>query len=117
MATTLPYKYDLSVYRGDTFRRTITLKQNGVAVNLTGSTIRAQARRSAAGNAAIVLEFTIENFSPTLGKFDLVIPATTTKTLNLQLIPYDLEVVGADGTTTTWLAGNLTITADISRAA
>lgn len=115
MATTLPYKYDLTMYRGDSFRRTITLKQGGVAVNLTGCTVKAQVRRSAAANAAIVFSFTIENLTPLLGKFDLVVEPAVTATLNIQLCPYDLEVTSADGTVTTWLAGNVSVVADVTR--
>lgn len=112
----LPLQHDLFIYRGDTFRQSITLQTGGLPVDLTTAQITAQCRIDTELRSRLVFDFTIVEIDFTLGKFKLVAEATKTENLRKGIYVWDLQIV-IGGEPKTWLTGELELSPDVTRAA
>lgn len=92
-----PGKLDIVIYKGATFDDVLTWKdENGVAIDLTGYTARAQVR-AAIGDAAPVLDMTTTNGKILLGgaagTITFNVAATETELMAWTRGVWDLELV------------------------
>lgn len=107
---------DIRVRRGDTFRVRLTLKSNGVLIDLTGSTFRGAIRETAES------EDELAPFTCTVagtGLLDIEIDAATTAELPTATIPiavYDVEWTSAAGDVKTIMFGTAFLESDVARA-
>lgn len=78
-----PGTYDITVHQGATFKLTIQLKDSsGVAVNMTGYTVAGKLVNRL--NTSTLATFATAWIDQALGKFQLVIPASTTAGLSAE---------------------------------
>lgn len=136
-----PASVDLQVIRGDDFSQQFQLVScdqlnptafpsglitgatviNGATftpIDLTGSTILSQIRRSTAFAESLLATFTITYDNRTQGLFTLSLPNTTTTTLasnDSATNRYDVQVTDSGNKVSTYLIGEVDITMDVSR--
>ncbi len=114
----LPLINNITIYRGDNFSYPITLQTTGgVAINLTGATITSQIKNTPDDVTALI-SFTVANTALSSGQFTLSLTSTNTASLSFSngaTGVYDVQVVDSGGNTTTYLAGTVTLTKDVTR--
>lgn len=115
-----PLPFDiLGVRAGDSNETEFTITNRGVAVNLTGMTVRAQARVSAV-DTTVAIEATVTMTSPTTGKFLLAWDGDDVRTLLAGDLTWegvwDLQILEpSDVLPETILAGRWTAEMDVTR--
>lgn len=136
-----PATVDLQVIRGDDFSQqfqlitcdkinpttyptglitgaTVVSGATFTPIDLTGSTILSQIRRSTAFSESLLATFTVTYDNRTQGLFTLSLSNTTTTTLasnDTATNRYDVQVTDAGNKVTTYLIGEVDITMDVSR--
>jgi len=107
-----PGKYDLALYRGDTYRWTFRLWADAgktQPVDLTGATVSSEIRDRTGGTMIAVIGCTLGGPGEILAELDpaafATIPATGV---------WDLQVTFPDGTVRSMLAGKVTTTGDVT---
>jgi hypothetical protein len=108
-----PVKIDLSVYRGDSGRFRISVKDpSGNPIDLTGATWDADIRLKAA-DANTICSFDIAMVAGDTSSIDVILSAENSDLLTAACV-YDVEMrLGVDVTTLVY--GNITVTQDVSR--
>lgn len=106
---------DLNLYQGDDFAAMVTVRtSDGSPADITGYTALAQMRREVADSDAVVAAtFTSTVSSPYV---ILSLAHTVTEDLTGRYV-WDLQVTSGTGAITTILAGRVSVTAEVSRAA
>ncbi len=116
---TLPLRYDLNLYHGDTFRLGVRLRQaNNTAYELTGCVILAQIRR------AKMVPGTLIPLSATLdAEDDTLIWLEIENYSSIQRFPeamsigvWDLQITWPSGDVVTYLDGEVILEGDVSYA-
>jgi len=103
----LPASNDLVIYKGDYVELFVTIKdQAGVAINLTGSTPKAQLKADYSDRDPKA--FTCSLPGPT-GQVRIYLPSTVTSTLVPGSYIWDFQVTFSGGDTRTYLAGDVTV--------
>lgn len=115
----MPVKQNLSIYRGDKFSFTFSIKDgNGVYIDKTGYTPTAQIRTSA-DDADVVVAFTAALLDQTVAPGAVILTLTAAQTAALAAGKYvwDVQLTNdADPTdVTTYLFGDVTVTADVTK--
>jgi len=106
--------YNFTIEQGATFDRTVTVQENGAAMNLTGYTPRMQVR-STHDSSSIVLTVTCSISDGTGGVIRLQASATTTAGVEEGIYVYDLEIESSAGVVTRLMQGNATVTPEVTR--
>jgi hypothetical protein len=107
----LPQTVDLSLYVGDDFTLTLTVKNpDSSPADLTGCTATAQVRLTAA-DATVAGAFTC---SITTNVITCTLPHSVTSTLPAAGV-WDCQLTSAGGLLTTLCAGKVTMTGDVTR--
>jgi len=115
----IPGTYNLTLYKGDTRRITVTLKsgpdlQNLTPIDLTGASAAAEIRSTVA-SGSVMATFTCNlTGTPTDGKVNLVLPSSQAELLTGDSAVWDLEVTRAGGDIETYLKGTVTILDDVT---
>lgn len=111
---------DLQFTRGDTAIFAFALTMDGVALDLTGATIRWTAKPSVSDVSALISKAIGSGLTvadPTSGRVDLTFNPQDTRDLDAPATLYwDLEVTEANGYVSTPLIGTLRLDADIRQA-
>jgi hypothetical protein len=110
-----PGKFDLNLYRGDSYSWTFRLwadDEKTVAVDLTGATVAAEIREKPAGTSVVALTCTI---TPP-NTIDVAMPASLWTGTVLPAGVWDLEVIYPTGEVATVVAGKVTVTADVTNS-
>ena len=99
MTVTLPYKKNLTIYKGASFQhRFLWVTPDEVPVNLTGYSARMQIREDY--DSPVTLELTTENNRLVVGNkngnVDLLVTASETTALTIDNGIYDLELVNGE---------------------
>lgn len=125
--TSLPGKYDIELFRGDTFDLPLV---NNVAtawdsqgnatawtpVDMTGGSLLAQVRDSTDYSATVLVTFTINSFVPASGSFTLHLAPSDTATAGWQTGFWDLQYTAASGAVQTLMYGEVTMIDDASHS-
>jgi hypothetical protein len=106
--------YNFTIEQGTTFRRVLTLQENGTAMNLTGYSVASQ-MRSTHDSASIVATFTGTVSNAATGQITLSMTNTTTSGIDEALYVYDIEITSAGGDVTRILQGTVTVTPEVTR--
>lgn len=109
-------KLDLTIEQGATFKRTVTWRDDdGNVMSVMGAAVRMQIRESyAATNTVANLSVDSGITKNSDGSFDIAIVATDTAMMKPGSYIYDLEIEDS-GTVTRLLAGNVTVSAEVTR--
>jgi len=107
-----PGKYNLTLYRGDTFAQTFRFLTGGVPEDLAGTTFTAQVREYP--NASVSADFTVTVDDALSGEVTIAMADTVTATLPSRGGSWDLEGT-AGGEVRTRLAGSITLVEDVTR--
>lgn len=108
-------KYDITMYQGATFNRTLDIKDSSdAAVNITNYTFAGQIRTSAlSGTVAGTFTCTITNASA--GRITWTMSSTNTALVPAQQCVYDLEMTQANGDVVRLLEGFVDVKANVTR--
>ena len=112
-----PGKTDLSIYQGDDYLLHASFTAGGVPLDLTGHSFRAQIRPTTADDdagAAALAEFEVTVTDPAGGELDLELAHTVTTDLSGKA-HWDLEGTDPAGKVTTYLAGVVVVTDEVTR--
>jgi hypothetical protein len=112
-----PGKKDLTIYQGDDYRLLVTFTTSGGPFDLTGHTFAAQVRAGPADTNPNppLASFTCTLTNPTGGELTLELPHTTTAALGATAKTWDLQATDPAGKVTTYLAGTVTVTLEVTR--
>lgn len=114
------FKKNLKIDQGATFSDTVTWKAGtpAAAVNLTGCTARLQMRASLT-NPTVLVELTSVLggivLGGTAGTVQIKMTAAATAALTWTRAVYDLEIIYADATVRRLLAGDVTVSPEVTR--
>lgn len=114
-----PAEYDLTIYQGKTFTKTLILKDSaGDVIDFTGAEVRMQVRPSYGSDTKLV-DLTEANgrvsTTPASGQIDLLISATDTAAMSISGGVYDIEIEYADGVVDGILRGSVTLVPEVTR--
>ena len=121
-------KYNLSMWQGDTFTLTLTIKESGAVKNLTGYTARMQIR-SSYDATSVTESLTTANGEITItansGTIALQLSAARTAAITVNrstsqkpprnLYVYDLELIDSDSKVTKLIYGDVTVYGEVTR--
>jgi len=106
--------YNFTIEQGATFDRTVTVQENGAAMDLTNHTPRMQVRATH-DSSTIVLTVTCSISNGVGGVIRLQASATTTAAIEEGIYVYDLEIESLSGVVTRLMQGNVTVTPEVTR--
>lgn len=115
-----PDKYKFTCKQGKTFRRRLTIKRNGVVLNLTGYSARMQVRPKASSKTVYV-DLTVENggivMGGAAGTIDIVISKTVMAKVPFGVHQYEIEVMEPSGEVPDYLtlSGPFNVPAEVIR--
>lgn len=106
-AAALPANNDLIIYKGDYVELFVTVKDSaGVAMNLTGTTPKAQLKADYADRNPKAFTCTL---TATTGQVRIYLPSSITSALIPGSYIWDFQVTFSGGDTRTYLAGDVTV--------
>jgi len=107
--------YDLSIYKGQTFSLSLTLKDvSGVAINLAGYAISGYLKNKYSDTGKLV-DLNVAIADAANGVVTLNIPATGTEALPVNYAFYDVEMLNSgDNSVTKVLAGKASIFPEVT---
>lgn len=113
-------KYSFCIFQGSTFERNMTYSdENGTAVDLTGATIRMQARKTV-DSATPLIDISTDASGITItsavdGEFQILLTAAETTALDFKTAVYDLEVEFPSGEVRRVLEGIIEFRKEVTR--
>lgn len=112
-----PGTLDLVCPQGATFSRTLTWKQDGSPVNITGYTAALQVRRkhSTPDVAVSLTSGSGITLGGAAGTITFTITAATTAALGDGFYRYDLELTSGSGQVTRLIEGSFRVTPEVTR--
>ena len=109
-----PAKLNYKITRGDDFADQVTIKENGVAVDVSTRTYTAQVR-STKDSVTVVATMSIDMTSAATGVVGYAVADTVTDDLSGQYV-WDFQQVTAGGVTRTLMGGTFFVDPDVTRA-
>lgn len=109
--------HNIVIDKGSDFAFQVNVKQNGVAVDLTNYSARAQLRATKTSTSALVATFNCSVLSPASnGSINISLPNASTSNVEPGKYYYDLEIYTANNAAVTrLLQGDVTVTPEITR--
>lgn len=113
----LPGVYDMTLYQGDTCSFDVTYAEAGIGQTLAGAVLSAQIRaKKADASATAVFVVTADaDQVANAGKMKVALDAANSELLSDRRYFWDLEIEWPDGRVQTILAGNVTVTQDVTK--
>ena len=106
--------YNFILEQGATFTRTLTVKENNSAMNLTGYSV-ASKMRSTHDSSTVVGTFTCTISNATGGVITMSMHNSTTAAIEDGIYVYDLEMTSGYGVVTRVLEGTVTVNPEFTR--
>lgn len=107
-----PARFDLQVRAGDSYQRTVRIRDSaGAAIDLTGYTGLAQIRDRAGGT--LLAEITVVIADPESGDLVISLTASQTRALPASAV-WDLELDAGESSTHTIVYGVVVVTPDVT---
>lgn len=112
-----PAIYDLECPQGTTFTRLLTIKNDGVPMNLSGYTARMQVRLNYDSNDTIVslTPGSGITLSASAGQITLGISASATAAFSPKSYVYDLEIESGGGDVSRLMQGTFVVSPEVTR--
>lgn len=116
----MPGKANLSIYQGDDYQLVVLfkVKATGEPLPVTGHTFKAQVRKSTAdedGGGDPLAEFACMVTDGPNGTVLLELDHTQTTALTERTAAWDMQGTDTGGYVTTYLAGSVTVTPEVTR--
>ena len=106
--------YNFIMDQGATFTRTLTVKENGSAMNLTGYSV-ASLMRSTHDSSTVVGTFACTLSNASGGIITMSMTASVTGAIEEGIYVYDLEITSGAGIVTRLLQGEVTVNPEVTR--
>ena len=106
--------YNFILEQGATFTRTLTVKENNSAMNLTGYSGAAK-MRSTHDSSTVVGTFTCTISNASGGVITMQMTNSTTAAIEEGVYVYDIEITSGAGTVTRLMEGNVTVNPEVTR--
>ena len=108
--------YNFTVEQGTTFKRSLTLQENGSAMNLTGYSVASQ-MRSTHDSSTVVGTFACSLSNATGGIIQMGMASGATTNIEEGIYVYDVEITSSSGggTVKRILQGTVTVTPEVTR--
>tara|TARA_R110002020_G_scaffold158475_1_gene341636 strand:- start:390 stop:725 length:336 start_codon:yes stop_codon:yes gene_type:complete len=106
--------YNFILEQGATFTRTLTVKENNSAMNLSGYSV-ASKMRSTHDSSTVVGTFTCTISNASGGVITMNMTANTTSAIEEGIYVYDIEITSSAGTVTRLMEGNVTVNPEVTR--
>ena len=106
--------YNFIMEQGATFTRTLTVKENGSAMNLTGYSV-ASLMRSTHDSGTVVGTFTCTISNASGGVITMVMTSSVTGAIEEGIYVYDIEIASGSGTVTRLMEGEITVNPEVTR--
>ena len=106
--------YNFILEQGATFARTLTVKENNSAMDLTGYSV-ASKMRSTHDSGTVVGTFTCTISNASGGVITMALTASVTAAIEEGIYVYDLEITSGSGTVTRLLQGEVTVNPEVTR--
>lgn len=106
--------YNFILEQGATFTRTLTVQENGSAMNLTGYSV-ASKMRSTHDSGTVVGTFSCTISNASGGVIVMTMTSSTTGNIEEGMYVYDIEITSSAGTVTRLMEGNVTVTPEVTR--
>jgi hypothetical protein len=111
-AAAMPQNQDLIFYKGDYVELFVTVKDsNGVPLDLTGSTPKAQLKKTYTDSAPVDFACTLTGVT---GQIRMFLSSTVSGSLTPGDYIYDLQVTNSSNQTRTYLAGDVTVSPEVT---
>lgn len=107
-------RVDLVIRRGDDFTKPFTIKNNGVAVDLTGVSFDSQVR-STKDSGTVISTASVTVVSATAGQIEWTVTDTQTAAWTETAMVYDIQATNVDGTIETIIEGKIKLDKDVTR--
>ena len=106
--------YNFTLEQGTTFVRSLTLQENGEAMNLTNYTVASQ-MRSTHDSSTVVGTFICAVQNATGGVIQMTMTSSATGAIEEGIYVYDIEITSGAGSVTRILQGKVTLTPQVTR--
>ena len=106
--------YNFILEQGATFARTLTVKENNSAMDLTGYSV-ASKMRSTHDSSTVVGTFTCTISNASGGVITMQMTNSTTADIEEGVYVYDIEITSGAGTVTRLMEGNITVNPEVTR--
>jgi len=108
--------YNFTLEQGTTFVRSLTLQENGSAMNLTGYSVASQ-MRSTHDSSTVVGTFACSLSNATGGIIQMGMASGVTTNIEEGIYVYDVEITSSSGggTVKRILQGTVTVTPEVTR--
>jgi|TARA_R110001583_G_scaffold3215_1_gene21035 hypothetical protein len=106
--------YNFILEQGATFTRTLTVQENGSAMNLTGYSV-ASKMRSTHDSGTVVGTFSCTISNASGGVIVMTMTSSTTGNIEEGMYVYDIEITSSAGTVTRLMEGNVTVNPEVTR--
>ena len=108
--------YNFTLEQGTTFIRSLTLQENGAAMNLTGFSVASQ-MRSTHDSSTVVGTFSCSVINNTGGVIQMQMSSSASGAIEEGVYVYDVEITssGGGGNTKRILQGKVTVTPEVTR--
>ena len=106
--------YNFILEQGATFARTLTVKENNSAMDLTGYSV-ASKMRSTHDSSTVVGTFTCTISNASGGVITMQMTNSTTAAIEEGVYAYDIEITSGAGTVTRLMEGNITVNPEVTR--
>ena len=106
--------YNFILEQGATFTRTLTVKENNSAMNLSGYSV-ASKMRSTHDSSTVVGTFTCTISNATGGIITMSMTNSVTGAIEEGIYVYDLEMTSGSGVVTRLMEGTVTVNPEVTR--
>ena len=106
--------YNFILEQGATFTRTLTVKENNSAMNLTGYSV-ASKMRSTHDSSTVVGTFTCTISNASAGQITMNMTNSTTGAIEEGIYVYDVEITSGTGKVTRIMEGQVTVNPEVTR--
>ena len=106
--------YNFTVEQGTTFIRSLSLQENGSAMNLAGYSVASQ-MRSTHDSSTVVGTISANVTNASAGQLTLSMTASATGGIEEGIYVYDVEITASSGAVNRILQGRVTLTPQVTR--
>jgi hypothetical protein len=113
-SSVIAQRVDLRLYKGDTFKRVITVTAEGDPFDFSGYSITFVVKEKATDSASVVSLSIGSGITVAANVVTITIPAAETAKLAIKRYAYDLKFISSSGEVSTRMIGAFSVEQDVS---